>query len=133
MAARLVIATAVAFVMALSMTACGGSAASGTELDAAAFAARVEQPDVVVLDVRTPEEFAGGHLPGARNVDVNDPSFEDAVGSLPKDGTYAIYCRSGNRSAQAMQIMTEEGFTDVAHLLGGIGAWQQAGGEVVTD
>lgn len=109
-----------------------GSQASDT-LDAAAFATVVDEPGVTLLDVRTPEEFAAGHLAGARNLDVSSPDFVARVAELPKDGRYAVYCRSGNRSAQALAAMREAGVTDAVHLDGGIGAWQDSGREVVTD
>lgn len=118
--------------------AAGGSDSSavavdnGATLDADAFTQRVEADGTIVVDVRTPEEFASGHLPEALNLDLQSADFSDRVAELDPDATYAVYCRSGNRSAQAMQIMLDAGFTDVAHLDGGIGAWQSAGGDVVT-
>ncbi|MEI2774653.1 MAG: rhodanese-like domain-containing protein [Tetrasphaera sp.] len=87
----------------------------------------------VILDVRTHEEFATGHLAGARNIDVGSPDFTETVAALPKDGTYALYCRSGNRSGQALSAMTQLGFTRVYHLAGGISAWESAGQPVTTD
>ncbi|MCU0269233.1 MAG: rhodanese-like domain-containing protein [Acidimicrobiales bacterium] len=91
-----------------------------------------EQPDAVVLDVRTPEEFASGHLPEAVNIDVEGGNFEAQVGELDKDATYVVYCRTGRRSALAAQTMAGMGFTSL-YDLGGIQEWQAAGGEVVTD
>lgn len=95
-----------------------------------------ENPDtespVVVLDVRTPEEYAEGHLEGAVLIDAQAPDFADRLAELPRDGRYVIYCRSGNRSAQARAIMEELGFTDVADVDGGIVAWSAAGLPVVT-
>lgn len=66
-----------------------------------------------VIDVRTPAEFDAGHVEGALNLDVQDPGFDAAVSELPKDGSYVVYCRSGNRSAAAATRMSELGFTDV--------------------
>ena len=83
-----------------------------------------------VLDVRTPAEFAAGHLAGAVNVDVNAADFRTIVGGLAKDVPYAVYCRSGNRSATALAIMKGLGFTNTFHLGGGIQAWTAAGGAV---
>lgn len=77
--------------------------------------------DTVVIDVRTPEEYAAGHLDGAQLIDVQDPGFADAVGQLPRDGRYLVYCRSGNRAAGAVAIMEDLGFTDVTNI-GGIDA-----------
>jgi phage shock protein E len=67
----------------------------------------------VLVDVRTPAEHAEGNLPGSLNLDVNAPNFRDQVDALPRDDAYLVYCRSGNRSAQAVAIMSEMGFTDV--------------------
>jgi len=66
-----------------------------------------------VIDVRTAEEFDTGHVEGALNLDVQDPGFDAAVSELPKDGSYVVYCRSGNRSAAAAARMADLGFTDV--------------------
>lgn len=104
----------------------------GRTLEVAAFADRVGLADTVVLDVRTPEEFAQGHLEGAINIDVGAADFADQVADLPVQDRYAVYCRTGARSAQAMQTMLDQGFADVAHLDGGIGAWEASGGDVVS-
>lgn len=87
-------------------------------------------PSVVVLDVRTPEEFAEGHLERAQLIDFNAGGFADAVGSLDRNATYFVYCRSGNRSGQATAIMADLGFTTVYDLDGGIQAWEASGGPV---
>ncbi|EPD31439.1 rhodanese-like domain-containing protein [Gleimia europaea] len=71
-----------------------------------------------VLDVRTPAEYAEGHLDGAVNIDVTDPGFEDAIASLDPNGTYSVYCRSGNRSGKAVAIMEQKGFTNVTNVGG---------------
>ena len=127
--AALLLSTAVL----VGTSACGSTTDSpATELDAAAFGERVAAEGTVVLDVRTPDEFAEGHLPDAVNIDLESGDFAAQIDPLDHDATYAVYCRSGNRSAQALGIMQDAGFTDVAHLLGGIGAWQQAGGTVVS-
>lgn len=132
-------AWAVGAALALGAAGCtsatdGGSAAQQTaELDAAAFAERVAADGVVVLDVRTPEEFAAGHLPGALNIDVEGGDFADRVAELDPAAPYALYCRSGNRSGVAMAAMADAGFADLAHLGGDIAAWEAAGGQVVLD
>ncbi len=113
-------------------SAASGQAAVSENLDAAAFAALVERPGTVILDVRTPSEFAAGHLANALNIDVEASDFGSKISSLDKAKTYAIYCRSGNRSAVALKSMKSAGFTDVHHLVGGIGAWQRAGYKIVT-
>ena len=67
----------------------------------------------VIIDVRTPEEFASGHLEGAVNINLQAPDFEEQINALDKNGSYAVYCRSGNRSAEAVSLMENVGFTDV--------------------
>ena len=109
-----------------------GAPASGATLDAADFAAALKSPGTVVLDVRTAAEFAEGHLPGAVNLDVQSPEFAAQMSGLDPAVPYAVYCRSGNRSQVAVDLMAQSGLTRTYHLAGGIGAWQQAGGEVVT-
>lgn len=86
-----------------------------------------QDPAPTIIDVRTPEEFAGGRLEGATLIDYNAPDFRDRIAALPRDGHYVIYCRSGNRSAGARQLMTGLGFTDVADIDGGVVAWAQQG------
>lgn len=105
---------------------------SGESLDADAFADLAAADGVVLLDVRTPEEFAEGHLEGAVNLDVSSPDFAAGVADLDPAATYAVYCRSGNRSQTAMQQMQGAGITAVADLAGGIQAWADAGRDTVT-
>lgn len=99
----------------------------GIALDPAAFASVVARPGTVVLDVRTPAEFAEGHLAQAVNLDINAADFRTRLEQLDKSVSYAVYCRSGNRSAAALATMAELGFTSAVHLDGGINAWQGAG------
>jgi phage shock protein E len=106
---------------------------NGSTLSVDDFASVIGQDGVVVLDVRTPEEFAEGHLTGATNIDVEAPTFAQDVAGLDKGTTYAVYCHTGNRSKVAMQAMVAAGFTHVVDLDGGIADWSQAGQPVVTD
>lgn len=66
-----------------------------------------------VIDVRTPSEYAAGHLDGAVNYDVSAASFDTQVGALPRSSHYVLYCRSGNRSAAAAERMRAMGFVSV--------------------
>lgn len=67
----------------------------------------------VIIDVRTPAEFAGGHLEGALNIDIQSPDFAAQVSQLDPTEDYFIYCRSGNRSGQAISQMSNMGFTSM--------------------
>lgn len=83
--------------------------------------------DVVVLDVRTPKEFAAGHLPGAINLDWTSPDFAQKAGALAKDRTYLVYCATGRRSALACDKMSQLRFKHLHNLSAGFRAWQSAG------
>ncbi|WP_136708951.1 rhodanese-like domain-containing protein [Agromyces sp. H66] len=87
--------------------------------------------DTVVIDVRTPAEYAGGHLEGAINIDVQSPEFDSLVSELPTDGEYVVYCRSGNRSAAAIDRMEALGFTSLVNA-GGVDAASNATGLAIT-
>ena len=82
---------------------------------------------LVVLDVRTPDEFASGHLADAVNVDFYEPDFRDRLADLDRDVPYFVYCRSGNRSGTTVEQMKGLGFTEVYELAGGLEAWSGAG------
>lgn len=84
-------------------------------------------PGITVIDVRTPEEFAEGHLAGATMIDFQNPTFADEVAELDRSGRYLVYCRSGNRSAQAVDVMRQLGFGELYDMDGGIIAWTEAG------
>jgi rhodanese-related sulfurtransferase len=86
--------------------------------------ALTSNPNAVLLDVRTSMEVRSGALPGAINIDFMSSNFMQKVAGLDKSKTYLVYCRSGNRSGQACQMMHKMGF-DVRNLMGGIGAFPQ--------
>lgn len=113
-------------------TATTGVAASVRHLDPAAFEALVAQPGTVLIDVRTSAEYATGHLPHARNLDMRGTDFAAQLSTLDKSASYALYCHSGNRSNAAAQQMLAAGFTTVADLAGGITAWTATGHPVET-
>ena len=78
-----------------------------------------------IIDVRTPNEFDQGHIEGAKNIDYFSKSFKSELEKLDKSVPVYVYCRSGGRSAKAMQIMKEIGFVSVYNLQGGFLAWSQ--------
>ena len=86
---------------------------------------RSGKPDFMILDVRTPGEFADGHLVGAVNIDVQAPDFEMRVKLLDRARTYLVYCRTGNRSRRAVQAMERLGFRSILHMTQGIVGWQE--------
>jgi rhodanese-related sulfurtransferase len=83
--------------------------------------------NAVVLDVRTPKEFAAGHLPGATNIDWNGPDFAQKVSALDKNKAYLLHCGAGRRSASAADKMSTMDFPKLYNLEGGFNAWQKAG------
>ena len=91
------------------------------DLDGKSFKANYQAAsNAVLLDVRTASEFASGTIPGARNLDVS--LLQKAINTLDKDKEYYVFCRSGNRSGMACQLLSEMGFRTY-NLAGGIGAW----------
>jgi phage shock protein E len=100
-------------------------------VDATTFSGVVESPGVTVIDVRTPEEFAQGHITGAINYNVEGADFASQIATLDPAGTYAVYCRSGNRSQVAVSEMANSGINGVYELESGITGWEAAGLPVV--
>ena len=82
----------------------------------------LETPNAFLLDVRTSGEFGGGHLPKATNIEFRSPDFANKIKGLPKDKPVFVYCLSGGRSAQAAEILRNEGF-QVTELQGGYLKW----------
>jgi rhodanese-related sulfurtransferase len=81
----------------------------------------------VILDVRTPAEFARGHIPGAVNLDYNAPDFAKKVGELDKNKTYLVHCAAGVRSAKACTLMEKGEFKHLVNLEPGMRGWEKAG------
>ena len=81
--------------------------------------------DAIILDVRTTEEFETSRIPNSLNIDFYNPEiFMQEIGKLDKDISYYIYCRTGVRSANSCQLMSELGFKNVYNLVGGIVEWK---------
>jgi rhodanese-related sulfurtransferase len=114
---------------AVFFAACNSEDKSGvvnsnvTQFDSLIAASGTEQ----ILDVRTPEEFAAGHLQGAQNIDWKNSDFSINVGALDKTQPVLVYCQSGNRSQEAAEYLSKNGFTAVYELDGGYAAWESAG------
>ena len=119
------------FLCTLLLAGCGspqsGTYQQITQQEAAQLMA--SETDYVILDVRTPEEFASGHIPGARNL-PNETIGSEEIPELPrKDQLILVYCRSGNRSKQASAKLYALGYTDVREF-GGVNTWP---GELVAE
>jgi rhodanese-related sulfurtransferase len=111
---------------ALLLAGCSSSS-SAIDLSVTEFSAKVAEAGVITLDVRTPGEFAEGYIQGARLIDFQSGNFENEIAALDKNATYAVYCRSGNRSGQAVKVMQDAGFTNVFNMNGGVIDWANAG------
>ena len=90
-------------------------------------------PDFIIIDVRTPEEYARERIKGAVNIDIRGDTFGEEVGKLPREKVYLLYCRTASRSARAFEKFQELGFREVYHMLWGIVGWKEAGLPVVAD
>lgn len=82
---------------------------------------------VIVLDVRTADEFKDGHIPGAKNIDFFSDDFARQVAALDKSKTYVVHCAAGGRSAKACKVFEKEQLPSVYHLNEGFTAWEKAG------
>lgn len=101
---------------------------AAAQIDHEQLQGRIQQGDakLVVLDVRTPEEFAAGHVPGARNIPHDALAARVAELESVRDSDIVVYCRSGRRSQIAIETLTAKGFTRLGHLNGDFLAWQAA-------
>ena len=95
------------------------------DLDHIKWASESVETNNIILDVRTPEEFSEGYIANATNLNIYDANtFMSKIQSYNKENSYYLYCKSGARSAQACQIMSQLGFNNVYNLLGGITNWK---------
>jgi rhodanese-related sulfurtransferase len=106
--------------------------AAPERVDAVMFSSVVATPGITIIDVRTPEEFAQGHIQGAVNYNVEGPDFANQIMGLDPTGVYAVYCQSGNRSQPAVSQMNSVGISSIYELESGIGGWENAGFPVVS-
>lgn len=101
----------------------GCTAKGFVSVDADEFAREIAMPGVQLVDVRTAEEYANGHIPAAVNMDVFSPDFAKQIATLDKERTVALYCRSGRRSKSAAEQAVKQGYK-VVELDGGILSWK---------
>lgn len=85
-----------------------------------------ESKEAILIDVRTPAEYAQGHLANAVSIDIYANDFKSRIGKLDKTKPVFVYCKAGSRSGSAVNIMEEMGFKEIYDLSGGIIGWQQA-------
>ena len=95
-------------------------------VDAPKFKQLVETKKGIILDVRTPKEFAAGYIPGADNIDIYEDNFESEIGKLDKSKEVYVYCHAGGRSSDAATMLQQKGFK-VFNLEDGFSDWKQKG------
>lgn len=111
----------------VSISSCSNGQSTKTSLEAKEFQTKINSTEnAVVLDVRTPDEFSGGHLVNAVNVDWNESDAEIKLKAMDPSKTYFVYCLSGGRSSGAAGFLRESGFKEVYELGGGIMKWRAA-------
>lgn len=124
---KYIIVALTAFTIILNSCSTGQSQNSKTNLTAVEFAEKIkESPNAPIIDVRTSDEFLGGHLQNAQNIDISGSDFEQQIETLDKSKPVLVYCLSGGRSASAASAMRGAGFKEVYELDGGIMKWRGA-------
>lgn len=111
-------------------SACSVSAAEFSSLSVEEFEVAMKSDSILIVDVRTPAEFAENHIDGALNLDINNVAFVKNAEALDKSKQLAVYCRSGKRSKKAANVLTDLGFK-VVELNTGILGWKASGKSVV--
>ncbi len=126
-------ATTLAIVLSLALPACKGAAPGGDapraapargtreDIDIAALKDRLSKPGAVLIDVRTPEEFRSSHVPGAKNIPIDE--LASRMNEIPKDGPVQVICQVGGRSSKATDQLLDAGYPQVANVKGGTAAW----------
>ncbi len=79
-----------------------------------------KNPEIIIIDIRTPAEFTKSHLPNARNIDFKSPDFEKKIAQLDRNKTYLMHCGSGGRSARSIPVWKKLGFKKILHLKTGL-------------
>jgi len=96
-------------------------------VDPAGACKLIDAGQVTVIDLRTPAEFAAGHIAGAQLVDCQAPGFAQTLEKLDHSHPYLVHCASGGRSSRSLVVFRQLGFVSVIHLDGGLHAWEAAG------
>jgi rhodanese-related sulfurtransferase len=113
------ISTFLLIVIVVFLTACGNAGYRNVSTEESKEL--IDNNEVVVIDVRTPDEFQGGHIPNATLIPVQE--LENRLNELDKEKTYLLVCRSGNRSMQASEILSNNGFKNIYNMTGGMNKW----------
>jgi rhodanese-related sulfurtransferase len=108
-------------IVVVFLTACGISSEGYRNVSSEEAKQLIDNKDVVVLDVRTPEEYQEGHIPNAILIPLQE--LENKLNELDKKDHYLVVCRSGNRSAQASEVLTSNSFANIYNMTGGMNNW----------
>ena len=128
---QLTMRTLIILLSVLTFSVSGCSQASSTktidrDLNIEQFKTELAKGDAVLIDVRTPGEYASGHLEGSTNIDWSAKDYETHFLALDPAKPVLLYCQAGGRSGQAKEFLESKGY-DVKHLEGGYGSWSKAG------
>lgn len=113
------VAISIIFTMVVALSACGTIGFKDVSVEEAKKL--IDNGEVTVLDVRTPEEYEEGHIPGSMLIPLQE--LGERLDELDEEEPYLIVCRSGNRSAEASELLIGEGFPDVYNMTGGMNDW----------
>lgn len=97
--------------------------ASISDVSVEAAQSIISENEIVILDVRTPEEFEAGHIANATNVNFKSADFAENLSKLDRNAHYVLHCKSGGRSSKALEVMKEQGFQKISHMNNGFDAW----------
>ena len=93
----------------------------------------IEQKDVQLVDVRTPEEYSEGYIGNSQNIDFNSPTFDEDILKLDKTKPVILYCQAGGRSSKCAEKLKAAGFIKIFDLEGGITRWKFKGFDIHTN
>lgn len=131
---KLAVLFTIAFILGSCANSTNSTNSTQTLVSAQEFETAINSADnPVILDVRTPGEYEGGHIANAMNVDWNGSDFDSQIASIDKDAPVYVYCLSGGRSGKAVSHLKDKGYTNVVELDGGMMAWRSASLPETTD
>lgn len=126
--ATVVVVSVAAILLASSLLLAHGGGPAGHAVTPLELAELLERDEAVVVDVRTPQEFRNGHIPGALNVPLSEvPSRGEEVLATARGRMVVLYCRSGRRAGIAEPILADHGVREIHHLTGQMSGWARAG------
>ncbi|HCX23384.1 MAG: thioredoxin [Flammeovirgaceae bacterium] len=120
-------------VIAVACSSTSSEAQNYSRIDNAKLEELMKDPELQLVDVRTPEEVAAGYIKGAEHIDIYDSKFVEKISKLDKTKPIAVYCAVGGRSGSASRKLQELGFENIYDLAAGYRGWARAGKPTVKD